>query len=270
MSLVLQDASWRVGRKTILHGCSLRFELGEVTAIVGPNGAGKSTLLRIASGLLLPSSGSVLLRNSKLESFAPDRLAAMRAMLTQDTILRARFTLRDLVVMGSRVSAPLLSGRARVRLAENLLGRVGLEHFADRDVMDLSGGERQRAHLARVLMQLEATVSDEGRTPGFLLLDEPISAQDPARQHLVLDLARAHARKGGGVVLVLHDLNWAVACADRIVVVNEGTIHAQGPPQDVLTDTLARTVFGLEEGRVRIHERTGKPYILPHDIISGS
>ncbi len=270
MRLSLQEASWRTGGKTILHGTSLQFEAGEVNAIVGPNGAGKSTLLRIASGLLPPSSGTVTLQDKALGELAPSHLAAMRAMLTQETVLRARFTLRDLVVMGARVSAPRLTGKECTALAEDLLNRVGLEHFADRDVMDLSGGERQRAHLARVLMQLEATVSDEGRTPGFLLLDEPISAQDPARQHLVLDLARAHARKGGGVVLVLHDLNWAVACADRIVVVNEGTIHAQGPPQDVLTDTLARTVFGLEEGRVRTHERTGKPYILPHDIIFGS
>lgn len=267
MSLALQDVVWRAGGKTILHGTSLRFEAGQVTAIVGPNGAGKSTLLRIASGLLSPTSGTVTLQGTKLTDLAPERLAAMRAMLTQETVLRARFTLRDLVVMGARVSAPRLTAKERAVLAEDLLDRVGLEHFADRDVMDLSGGERQRAHLARVLMQLEAAVSNKGNAPGFLLLDEPISAQDPARQHLVLDLARAHARKGGGGVLVLHDLNWAVACADRIVVVHQGTIHAQGPPQDVLTDTLARTVFGLEEGRVRTHERTGKPYILPHDII---
>ncbi|MFT8979488.1 heme ABC transporter ATP-binding protein [Gluconobacter oxydans] len=267
MSLALQDVVWSVGGKTILHGASLRFEAGQVTAIVGPNGAGKSTLLRIASGLLSPTSGTVTLQGTELNHLAPERLAAMRAMLTQETVLRARFTLRDLVVMGARVSAPRLTSQERTMLAEDLLGRVGLEHFADRDVMDLSGGERQRAHLARVLMQLEAAMSDKGDAPGFLLLDEPISAQDPARQHLVLDLARAHARKRGGVVLVLHDLNWAVACADRIVVVHQGSIHAQGPPQDVLTDTLARTVFGLEEGRVRTHERTGKPYILPHDII---
>ncbi|MBS1096395.1 ATP-binding cassette domain-containing protein [Gluconobacter sphaericus] len=267
MSLSLQDVVWHAGGKTILHGTSLRFEAGQVTAIVGPNGAGKSTLLRIASGLLSPTSGTVTLQGTELNHLAPERLAAMRSMLTQETVLRARFTLRDLVVMGARVSAPRLTGQERTVLAEDLLGRIGLKHFADRDVMDLSGGERQRAHLARVLMQLEAAVSNKGGAPGFLLLDEPISAQDPARQHLVLDLARAHAGKGGGVVLVLHDLNWAVACADRIVVVQQGTIHAQGPPQDVLTDTLARTVFGLEEGRVQIHERTGKPYILPHDII---
>lgn len=267
MSLALQDVRWRAGQKTVLHGASLRFEAGRVTAIVGPNGAGKSTLLRLSSGLLPPSSGLVTLQGMKLEDLAPDRLAAMRAMLTQDTVLQARFTLRDLVVMGSRVSAHWLTARERLALAEDLLGRVGLDDFVERDVMELSGGERQRAHLARVLMQLEAAVSGNGDRPGFLLLDEPISAQDPACQHLVLDLARAHARRGGGVVLVLHDLNWAAACADRIVVMHQGAIHAQGPPQDVLTDSLARTVFGLEEGRVRTHARTGKPYILPHDII---
>lgn len=267
MSLSLEDVSWCADGKTVLHACSLRFEAGLVTAIVGPNGAGKSTLLRLSSGLLPPSSGTVMLQGVRLAELSPERLAAMRAMLTQDGVLGARFTLHELVAMGSRVSAPGLTGRKRAALAEELLERVGLGRFAARDVIELSGGERQRAHLARVLMQLEAAVAGRDGPPGFLLLDEPISAQDPARQHLVLDLARAHARRGGGVVLVLHDLNWAVACADQIVVVHQGSIHAQGPPQDVLTDSLARTVFGLEEGRVRTHERTGKPYILPHDII---
>ncbi|WP_325062939.1 ATP-binding cassette domain-containing protein [Gluconobacter aidae] len=160
MSLALQDVVWRAGGKTILHGASLCFEGAQVTAIVGPNGAGKSTLLRLVSGLLLPSSGTVTLQGTELNHLSLERLAAMRAMLTQETVLRAHFTLRDLVVMGARVSAPRLTGWERTILADDLLARVGLEHFADRDVMGLSGGERQRAHLARVLMQLEAAMSD--------------------------------------------------------------------------------------------------------------
>ncbi|KXV77668.1 ATP-binding cassette domain-containing protein [Acetobacter cerevisiae] len=267
MRLSLRNAGWRVRGKDIVHGASLDFEPAQLTAIIGPNGAGKSTLLQLASGLLPATSGDVWLGNAPITTLPPAQLAACRAMLMQDCPLRARFTLRDLVAMGAQVSAPFMSSATRLELADVLLERVGLAAFAERDVMDLSGGERQRVHLARVLMQLEAAVKDTGRPPGFLLLDEPISAQDLSRQHLVLNLARAHATAGGGVVLVVHDLNWAAACADHIVVVHEGAIHAQGPPEQVLTNALASRVFGLEEGRVNLHAVTGKPYVLPHDII---
>lgn len=267
MNLSLRNAGWHTGGKAIVHGVSLDFEPGQVSAIIGPNGAGKSTLLRLASGLLPTSSGDVWLGNVPMASLSSARLAASRAMLTQDCPLRARFTVRELVAMGGRVSAPHMGTPERLALAEQLLERVGLGVFAERDVMGLSGGERQRAHLARVLMQLEAAVHGSGRPPGFLLLDEPISAQDLSRQHMVLDLARTHARCGGGVVMVLHDLNWAAACADRIVVVHEGSIHAQGPPAQVLTNALTRRVFGLAEGHVHVHTGTGKPYVLPHDMI---
>lgn len=267
MKLSLHNVSWRAGGKTIVHAASYAFAAGQVTAIVGPNGAGKSTLLRLASGLLPAEVGAVRLNDVPITALSPAHLAGGRAMLTQDSPLRARFTLRDLVAMGGQVSAPLMRASARLELAGLLLERVGLGAFSERDIMGLSGGERQRAHLARVMMQLEAAVHGTDRHPGFLLLDEPISAQDLSRQHLVLDLARAHARRGGGVVLVIHDLNWAAACADQIVVLHEGRIYAQGPPEHVLTNALASHVFGLEEGQVHKHAATGKPYILPHNMI---
>lgn len=265
MSLSLDNARWVAGNRAIVNDASVAFSPGQVTAIVGPNGAGKSSLLRLASGLSPLSGGQVLLDGLPLSSFSPAALAGRRAMLMQDGVLNARFTVRQLVALGAAVSAGRLTHGQRAAVADAVLDRVGLLAFAGRDVMSLSGGERQRAHLARVLTQLEAAAT--GAPLGFLLLDEPISAQDPARQDLILRIARTHADRGGGVVMVLHDLNWAAACADRIVVVHEGRIHAQGTPQAVLTGDLTREVFGLAAGCVRTHERTGKPYVLPHDIM---
>ena len=265
MTIALENAFWEAGNRAIVNDVSVVFSPGQVTAIVGPNGAGKSSLLRLASGLTSLSRGKVLLDDLPLSSFSPAVMAARRAMLMQDGVLTARFTARQLVALGASVSAAHLPHVKRIAMADEILDRVGLLAFAGRDVMSLSGGERQRVHLARVLMQLEAAAIDT--SPGFLLLDEPISAQDPARQELILRIARAHADRGGGVVMVLHDLNWAAACADRIVVVHDGRIYAQGAPQTVLSGALVRSVFGLAEECVRTHERTGKPYMLPHDIM---
>jgi len=264
MTLDLHAVGYAVGRKPLLRDISVTFARGEVTAIVGPNGAGKSTLLRLASGIMPPGSGQIMLDGQPLARLGPRRLAERRAMLAQDMVLGARFAVRDLVAMGAAVSAPQLSAAQRTHLAQALLARLGLAAFADRDVTSLSGGERQRVHVARVLMQIEAPATP---APGFLLLDEPLSAQDPAHQSLLLRVARDHAARGGGVIVVLHDLNWATACADRILVLHQGALHTQGPPAAVLTPDLLATVFGLPGGRVHRH-RTGKPYLLPHDLIT--
>lgn len=266
MTLELRDITWRQGGREILHDITLSFARGNVTAIIGPNGAGKSSLLRLASGLSTPTGGKVMLDGRSIATLPARKLARHRAMLTQESEAAGQFLVRQMVMMGAGMAAHRLDIVQQGLLADALVRRVGLEGFANRQMMTLSGGERQRAHLARVLMQLEVAMTD-GTLPGFLLLDEPISAQDPAHQALVLQLARQHARRGGGVAIVLHDLNWAAACADWLVVVHRGTIHAQGPPETVLTQDLACDIFGLRHGCVHRHEKTARPFILPHDNI---
>ncbi|GBQ09373.1 hemin ABC transporter ATP-binding protein [Komagataeibacter rhaeticus] len=266
MTLELRDIIWRQGGCDILHDITLPFDRGNVTAIIGPNGAGKSSLLRLASGLSTPTGGRVMLDGRSIATLPARKLARHRAMLTQESEAAGQFLVRQMVMMGAGMAAHRLDIVQQELLADALVRRVGLEEFANRQMMTLSGGERQRAHLARVLMQLEVAMTD-GTLPGFLLLDEPISAQDPAHQALVLQLARQHARRGGGVAIVLHDLNWAAACADWLVVVHRGTIHAQGPPETVLTQDLACDIFGLQHGCVHRHEKTARPFILPHDNI---
>ncbi|GCE79040.1 ATP-binding cassette domain-containing protein [Komagataeibacter oboediens] len=266
MTLELRDITWRQGGCDILHDITLPFARGNITAIIGPNGAGKSSLLRIASGLSTPTGGRVMLDGRSIATLPARKLARHRAMLTQESEAAGQFLVRQMVMMGAGMAAHTLDIVQQGLLADALVRRVGLEGFAKRQMMTLSGGECQRAHLARVLMQLEVAMTD-GTLPGFLLLDEPISAQDPAHQALVLQLARQHARRGGGVAIVLHDLNWAAACADWLVVVHRGTIHAQGPPETVLTQDLACDIFGLRHGCVHRHEKTARPFILPHDNI---
>lgn len=264
--LALKNVSYKAGSQTLVHNATVQFAPGSITAIIGPNGAGKSTLLKLASGLIPAASGHVLLDGKPLATFPAKALAGRRAMLLQHSPLDAQFNVLQLVNLGASISATRLPAPARAELAQKMLARVGLQSLAHRSVMALSGGERQRAHLARVLMQLEASTLDG--QPGFLLLDEPISAQDPAQQRLILQIATAHARRGGSVVVVLHDLNWASACADHIVVMHNGCIHSQGSPETILTPNMVSTVFRLTQGCFQLHTQSGKPYILPHDILS--
>ncbi|MBS1101637.1 heme ABC transporter ATP-binding protein [Gluconobacter sp. Dm-62] len=261
MSLQMKDVSYGLGGCVLLNGISFSVNPGEVVTVIGPNGAGKSTLLRLAAGLLAPSAGQITLDDRDLSTFSGADLAKRRAMLAQDSQLRARFSVRELAVLGRL-------GCSVTRLSEDRVTRaledVGLAHLAERDILSLSGGERQRAHFARVLVQLRST-HERSR---LLLLDEPISAQDPARQKLILTLARAHAHeRGGSCLMVLHDLNWAAAVSDRIIVLHEGRIHAEGSPAEILTTDILTTTFRIAGQPVHVHEGSGRPFIIPHDMI---
>jgi iron complex transport system ATP-binding protein len=121
--------------------------------------------------------------------------------------------------------------------------------------MALSGGEAQRMHMARALAQAETAA-----TPFWLLLDEPVSSLDLAHQMAVMDMARAFAQAGGGVLMVLHDLNLAVRGADRIIVLHNGAIAADGVPLEVLTDSLIAEVYGCDVPVNRVPEAA--PFLL--------
>nr|WP_294915605.1 heme ABC transporter ATP-binding protein [uncultured Neokomagataea sp.] len=258
--LSFDHVSCRVAERYLLQDISLMVRPGEVVAIIGKNGAGKSTLLQVASGLRRPDQGRVSLDGELLHHICPKRLSMRRAMLTQETPMQARFTVEDVVAMGVQ-AYPLAR---RQKLVAMQLERVALSALAQRDITSLSGGERQRAHFARVLAQLDAGA--EGSTPGLLLLDEPISAQDLARQGVVLDVAREHAQRGGSCLMVLHDLNWSAARSDRIVMLLDGGIYTQGAPEDVLTPQALKDVFGVTVPSVFTHCGTRKPFIIPHDF----
>ena len=123
----------------------------------------------------------------------------------------------------------------------------------------LSGGEQQRAHFARVLVQLACGEAVHG--PGVLLLDEPTSSLDLRHQIALVEIARHRAQAGTAVIAVLHDLNLAIRFANRIVVLQNGRIHAEGAPVDTITGKLLLDVFGIDV----LVQRTadGAPYLLP-------
>ncbi|RUW45308.1 ATP-binding cassette domain-containing protein, partial [Mesorhizobium sp. M1A.F.Ca.ET.072.01.1.1] len=170
------------------------------------------------------------------------------------------FTVLEVVRLG------LIGGRSGVlpgedaRLPERALARVDLDGFAGRFYQELSGGEQQRVQLARVLCQVWAPVL-EGR-PRYLFLDEPVSSLDVKHQLIIMNIARDFARRGGGVVAILHDLNLTAMYADRIFVLSRGQLAAVGSPQDVLNDELIEKVFDCRL-KVGALPAGSVPFVLP-------
>ena len=241
------------GPRTVLQGCTLEVARGEVVAIVGPNGAGKSTLLRVLAGLLRPSTGSVRIDGVDIATLGRPELARRIAVVPQifDTIFP--FSVREVVSLGRTARLGMFGGASRADAAavERALADLDLADLASRRIDRLSGGERQRAVLAMALAQ-EADV---------LLLDEPTVHLDPAHQVAMLRLVRELAcARGLAVAAVLHDLNLAASMATRLVVMANGRVVCDAPPETVFSADLIRDVFGPGLAVVR-HD--GRPIVLP-------
>lgn len=254
-----RDISVALGGKRIVSHADFVARPGEISAIVGPNGSGKTTLLKALTGELA-YTGTVRINGRDLAAMKPVETAVHRAVLPQSTTLSFPFTVREIVRLG------LVGGRSGVlpgedaHLPERALARVDLDGFAGRFYQELSGGEQQRVQLARVLCQVWAPVL-EGR-PRFLFLDEPVSSLDVKHQLIIMNIARDFARRGGGVVTVLHDLNLTAMYADRIFVLHRGQVAAAGAPGDVLSDALIEKVFDCKL-KVGALPAANIPFVLP-------
>jgi len=213
------------GGKRILGNASLTLRKGELTVVIGPNGAGKSTLLKCLTGEYEPESGQVLLWGRPIDVWESEDLALTRAVLSQAAPLAFPFRVSEVVALGRlahRFHSDTQTDSAAVDYA---LAQVGLKGFEDRRYTTLSGGEQQRTQLARVLAQLHGAsmVGLESVKP-LLFLDEPTSALDIRHQCRILGTARQLADEGHAVFAVLHDLNYALRFADRVILMREGRI----------------------------------------------
>ncbi|WP_421083894.1 heme ABC transporter ATP-binding protein [Rothia nasimurium] len=246
------------GQRQILSDINLDVTPGQVLALIGPNGAGKSTLLAILAGDTAPDTGQVILEGRPLTSYKPLELARKRAMLLQKTSVAFSYTVGQVVEMGRAPWRGTEQEAEDIAAVTAALDSTDTAHLAGRDVRTLSGGEAGRAHLARVLAQ---------STP-LIFLDEPTAALDIRHQEQTLTLARQAAQQGAAVVVVLHDLDLAASYADRIVLLANGQIRADGEPAQVLTGDLLSEVYDYPI-EVLKHPVTGRLLILPDRSASG-
>jgi iron complex transport system ATP-binding protein len=227
--------SWAVPGKTIVRDVDLTIHSGQTVGLIGPNGSGKSSLLRCVAGLRTPTAGAVRFDGQDIRQWTPRRIAQHVAFVEQATDTDSDLRVADVVALGRTAFRSRWRGfDATDRIVvDAALDRLDLTELRDRHWKTLSGGEKQRAHIARALAQ----------RPWFVLLDEPTNHLDIRHQ---LELMRLIAATDQTILVALHDLSLAARFCDHLILMNQGSVVATGPPQEVLTTARLRDVFEVD------------------------
>jgi iron complex transport system ATP-binding protein len=246
----LEGVGMRYGTADVLRSVSLSFGRGEFVTIAGPNGAGKSTLISILAGLRTPSAGRCRFMGREMKNWNRREFARRVAVVLQESGANFPFTAEDVVYMGRMPHRSGLYETNEDRVAvQNALEQTGIVEFREREFRTLSGGEKQRVLVASALAQ----------SPEALLLDEPSAHLDIYHQVQLYRLLHDLTRRGLLVVAVTHDLNIALAKADRLLLMQHGAIRADGTPAEIVQPDLMRDIYSVP---IEVHHiASGKPWI---------
>jgi len=245
----------RLGGREVVKNVSLDLRPGEFVGLLGPNGAGKSTLLKAIMGLVA-RSGRLTLGDRPIEALTPTESAREVAYLPQEREINWPVQVRALIGLGRSPhrGASSVPGEADRAAVDAAMAAMDLVELQERSSLELSGGERARVLIARALAQ---------ETP-VLLTDEPAAGLDPAHQITLMATFRKLAREGRSVLASLHELTLAGQWCDRVILIADGGIVAEGPPDAVLTPGNLATVYGV---RARITVSDDGLSVVPTGLI---
>ncbi|WED22663.1 heme ABC transporter ATP-binding protein [Vibrio sp. JC009] len=253
MSVSLKNISLKLSGKSILDNISVTFRPAELTILLGPNGAGKSSLLKMITREWA-CNGEIHYFDIPASDWKPEHIARHLGVLPQSSSLSFNFTVREVVELGAMT---LKASQNQIRsIADKYMQASDISHLSDRLYPSLSGGEKQRVHLARILTQLEQSGNQK-----IVLLDEPTSALDLSHQHKTLQQAKSLTKEGASVVAVIHDLNLAAKYADRVMILDQGKLVADGSPWETLTEEKILEVYNWPV-KVINHPEKDHPVIL--------
>lgn len=226
MTLEIAGLSAGYGRRTVLNDVSVRDVGGGVfVGLIGPNAAGKSTLFKVLAGLVRPQSGTIRLNGEDITRLKRRERARRIAYMPQSFSCNALLTVFESVLLALKQTTGWRVRSDNLDRVSETLRALGLQDLAGRGVADLSGGQSQMVAVAQTLV----------RQPDVILLDEPTSALDLHHQlSIMTSVRREMSRRGPVVIAALHDLNLAAKFCDRLVLLREGGVIADGEPENIL------------------------------------
>jgi len=254
IKIEMQDVCLGYGSTVVLEDITFRVMPGKMVGLIGPNGCGKSTIIRALSRIISPHSGKILVDGKDVARIPRRDLARLLGVVPQMPLLPSVFTAFEVVLMGRNPHLGLFQyeGPRELAITWQAMEKTATHSLAERRVSELSGGEIQSLLIARVLAQETKAI----------LLDEPTANLDIGRQGEILDMIKSLCLESNLAVLAaLHDLNLASQYCDRLVLINNGRIHAEGTPSDVITSQNIKEVYGADHC-VYTHPINGLPTVL--------
>ena len=254
VKLELQSVWLAYGRNVVVKDITFQVMPGEMVGLIGPNGSGKSTIIKAISRVISLYSGKILLDGKDVFKIPRRDLARLLGVVPQMPLLPSVFTAFEIVLMGRNPHLGLLQyeGARDLAITWQAMEKTATHTLAERRVGELSGGEIQRLVIARVLAQ----------EPKSILLDEPTANLDISHQVEILDLIKNLCLENKlTVVAALHDLNLASQYCDRLLLINNGRVHAEGTPRQVINPRNIKEVYGAD-GCVYTHPGIDLPVVL--------
>lgn len=248
--LSVEGLSFGYGQDPVLRDVTFTLDRPELVCVIGPNGVGKTTMVKCLNKLLKPTSGKVTLDGEDVASMSLMELARRMAFVPNRMESTFHTTVAEAVLMGRFPFSQWMTSDEDLDIVDRSLDVLSLQALSDRDVSELSSGQVQKVLIARGLAQC----------PKVLILDEPTSNLDVRHQMEVMGFLRDYAAREGIVVLmVCHDLNLTSAYADRVIMVSDGTVFADGSSWEVMTESNIREVYGVESQVIDVR---GRPHVI--------
>jgi len=253
-SINVKNLNFSYDQKRILDSISLEMKSGVFSGIIGPNGSGKTTYAKLISKLLKPEENTVFVEHSDINSIKIAELAKHMAMVPQASSINYDLTVYEVVLMGR---TPHLKRFQResdhdFEIVKEVMEETDTWAFKDRLIHQLSGGERQRVIIARALAQ----------EPKILILDEPVTYLDIHHQLQVMSLIKKlSTTRKMTIIMILHDLNYALTYCDHVTLLSEGKVFIHGKPSDVVTIDHIKSVYNIDVSIIN-HPITDKPMVI--------
>ena len=254
----VEQIKYSIGQKNILNNISIQFLPGTCNLIIGPNGSGKSTLIKLLSGEIDNYDGHVMYNDADIKTYSKLRLAASRAVLSQQTELSFPMTVEEVVMLGRNPHFEFNPSKKDLEIVKEVINLLDLNSFIYRNYQTLSGGEKQRVHYARVLAQIWESPNGEQR---YLFLDEPLNNLDIYYQEHFLKMAVSLLNETTTLIGVVHDINIALRYANQLSFLKEGAIIKNGVPAKIVDAILIKEVFNVDT-QIMVHPSSGKPIVL--------
>ncbi|NLY56342.1 MAG: ABC transporter ATP-binding protein [Firmicutes bacterium] len=250
--LSIRNATFAYSNKPVFEDICLEVEKGGFYCILGPNGSGKTTLLKCLAGILPLAKGKVYLNDTDLSRLHRNTIAKLIGYVMQEQETVFPFTVRQMVAVGRAPYIGLYSSPSAEDLAivEEVIAEIGLTELRDKKYLELSGGEKQLVMIARVLAQ----------KPQVLLMDEPASHLDFKNQERVMQLIKKLSLSGITVIMSTHFPNHAFAYADRVAIIHEGKILADGPTKTVMTEENLSLAYDMPINILTVKDRDNQDH----------